>query len=351
LNLANRSALLLSTAIIAAAISQASAHSSPSDYFVSAIAQAPLNGLPDLGGLEYVIPIPGVSTGQIAGPAAEIVNPVTTSSHNGLQSEGNAKAAADLTTGKLHASGGPTSDPFAIGFAAFGNAAFGDVLHFTNSAADSTTVTEIGFKIHVAGILGNFPGFPNICCTTSGNSQATLIYGVGNYLTSGGVFGDFNPSTSNIVDTDFSFKNWYRSNFVDFTYPDDYPIDEDIIGEFSFLGSSADAAVYMFLQAGGQYQYSNFGDTATFSFDDLPAGVSYSSDSGHFLTSAPEPSTWALMMIGFSGIIFWRSVESKARGRRLSAICGGFFFTSTDLWGKGGSKPMSTGMREAAYLQ
>jgi hypothetical protein len=68
----------------------------------------------------------------------------------------------------------------------------------------------------------------------------------------------------------------------------------------------------MFLQAGGQYQYSNFGDTATFSFDDLPAGVSYSSDSGHFLTSAPEPSTWALMMIGFSGIIFWRSVESKS---------------------------------------
>jgi hypothetical protein len=57
------------------------------------------------------------------------------------------------------------------------------------------------------------------------------------------------------------------------------------------------------------------------------------------------------MMIGFSGIIFLRSVESKARGRRLSAICGGFFFTSTDLWGKGGSKPMSTGMREAAYLQ
>jgi PEP-CTERM motif len=38
----------------------------------------------------------------------------------------------------------------------------------------------------------------------------------------------------------------------------------------------------------------------------LPTGVSYTSDSGAFLsspgTAVPEPSTWAMMLVGFAGL-------------------------------------------------
>ena len=62
--------------------------------------------------------------------------------------------------------------------------------------------------------------------------------------------------------------------------------------------------IFMLLTAGGQYGYADFGNTASFTFDPLPAGVSYTSASGDFLTAVPEPSTWAMMILGFAGIGF-----------------------------------------------
>jgi hypothetical protein len=51
----------------------------------------------------------------------------------------------------------------------------------------------------------------------------------------------------------------------------------------------------------------DFQDTAQVSLA-LPTGVSYTSDSGAFLsspaTAVPEPSTWAMMLIGFAGLSF-----------------------------------------------
>lgn len=53
-------------------------------------------------------------------------------------------------------------------------------------------------------------------------------------------------------------------------------------------------------------QICDFGNTQKFQFGALPTGVSYTSDSGVFLTATanggvPEPALWALVIVGFGG--------------------------------------------------
>jgi hypothetical protein len=280
-----------------------SAPSQASQYFVAATATVPLNGIPNP--YDYISPVPGVSTGQIAGPVAQITNPVTSLYYDPsigyntvggqLISQGNATASADLSTGALHAAGGPTyMSNGTDGFSAHGSASFGDTLNFTAQGVSATTVTTVGFSVHLDGLLGGF--LPGFCCTGSGNSSAQLIVTLGNPINIGGNVGGFNPTTSSIVTTGAISQNLYGGG--------PQTIDQTYTGTFSFEGPSAYAAIFMYLDAGGQYQYSNFGDTAQFSFDALPTGVSYSSMSGEFLSAVPEPSTWAMMLLGFAGIGF-----------------------------------------------
>ncbi len=76
---------------------------------------------------------------------------------------------------------------------------------------------------------------------------------------------------------------------------------------FTFEGAAATVPFWMELNAFGQYAFADLGDTATFSFAQLPDGVSYTSASGDFLAgpgAVPEPSTWAMMLLGFTGIGF-----------------------------------------------
>ena len=79
---------------------------------------------------------------------------------------------------------------------------------------------------------------------------------------------------------------------------------QDLHGTFKFQGTDAVVPIFMLLSVGGQYGYADFGNTAKFTFDPLPAGVSYTSASGDFLTAVPEPSTWAMMVLGFAGVGF-----------------------------------------------
>jgi hypothetical protein len=271
----------------------------PTDYFSQAIATAPMNY--DTG--NGVSAVAGVNTGQIAAPVAQITNSVTTlyggiggiigpntSGQGPIISEGSATALADRTTGQLHVAAGATyigPGGGSFGFAASGTAQFGDTLVWSAPGASASTLTTISFTAHVDGTLSP-PGF--------GSGQPTgsflLEVGSGESFTNG-----FSPTTSaNALGRGYQYSQAYGQPGT---------IDVNITGTFSFTGDQATIPILMSLSAGGQYGFADFGDTATFSFNALPDGVSYTSASGNFLSgSVPEPSTWAMLLLGFAGIGF-----------------------------------------------
>jgi hypothetical protein len=263
----------------------AATYLSPTDYFSQATAEAPTNTLP--GDYGYISPIPGVSTGKIADPIAHITNPVT--SNDG--STGSASATADRVTGELHAAAGATAG---TQFGADAYALFGDTLQFTTLGADTATVTTVGFNVHVDGSFTPLDTGSG-CVGAGGCGNGEVLFTLGNQVYSGGGVAGFTPTTSNILTTGSVDESWAGG-------PQD--INENFSGTFSYSGPDASAAIFMLLFAQGQYGYFNFGETATFSFDPLPAGVSYTSASGDFLTAVPESSTWAMMLLGFVGLGF-----------------------------------------------
>ncbi len=146
--------------------------SSPVDYFSQAIANGPLTHVYDA--YSNPTPIPDVSTGEIASPVAQITNPETglyadpisgsfnTVGDGVLVSAGGATAMADRATGQLEATAGATfmnlSWPVLEGFPATAEAQFGDTLFFTAQGASPTTLTTIGFTVHINGTLAFIPG-------------------------------------------------------------------------------------------------------------------------------------------------------------------------------------------------
>jgi hypothetical protein len=72
----------------------------------------------------------------------------------------------------------------------------------------------------------------------------------------------------------------------------------------------------MFLQVSNQYGLSDFSDTAAFSFNTLPQGVSFTSASGNFLAPTPLPAALPLFATGLGalGLLGWR------RKRKAQAV-------------------------------
>jgi len=265
----------------------------PTDYFVEAntnVLQSP------------------TTTGAIGGPIATSINPATaiyyvpaTDSYNTtggtLVSLGNAGASADLSTGQLHAAAGATANTGIAGFPASATATLGDTLYFENSNASATTVTSIGFIAHVDGTQN--VGYNN------GGAEFGLSIGPdggGVPLPSG-----FNPQSfqcSTTITTDCVYNGYGTTG----DWPGyDAVVNQNFIGSFSFKGPSAAVSIAMFVEAMGQYGYTDFSDTASFSFDTLPSGVSYTSASGNFLVgsqSVPESGTLPIFVTAFLGFIF-----------------------------------------------
>jgi hypothetical protein len=252
----------------------------PADYFVAA---------------EATVLGQTVTTGAIAGPLASTAFPdgyieydpstgqfVTCSSCAGLvASQGAASGAADLATGQLHAAAGAKVlvAGFNVGYPAQSIAALGDTLYFVNPSASPTTFTTIGFAAHVDGTQN--VGYNN------GGAEFVIGVGPGQFGTPA-PFG-FNPTsaTCSASATTDCVYNGYGTSTVWPGY--DATVNQDFAGTFTFKGSVAAVPIFMELIANGQYGYTNFGDTATFSFDALPDGVSYTSASGDFLAGVPAP--------------------------------------------------------------
>lgn len=203
---------------------------------------------------------------------------------------GIATATANRETGELHSEAGATdvSDPGIVygGFGAVAHAVFGDTLYMTSSNAD----TIVTFSIHIDGELTSI-------------ANALLYVSVGDAAFGGLYPQDGGFSTASISANVSGSTQAYRWELDD--PAGQMSIDETLQASFSFTGPMATVPVYFQLSTQGSLGLANFSNTATITLDALPNGVSFTSASGDFLADSgaiPEPSTWVIMLVGFSGL-------------------------------------------------
>jgi PEP-CTERM motif-containing protein len=260
-------------------------------------------------------PFDSVVTGPTAGTIATATSPDTTIYYDpsigynavgGTVSQvGGASALANLSVGQLRAGAGTTVH--VTGFSIFGWSAYadlGDTLFFSNPGASASQTTTVGFSIHITGTLGDIPEG-----TTTSSGQPDVQFGlllgpVGGLPT--GTPSGFSQSAVNLVNPVSLTREWGGPLGT---------LDQTLTGTFQFQGTAAIIPLLEYLDVSGQYGFADITHTATFSFDALPDGVSYTSASGEFLTGGvPEPSTWAMMMIGFASLGFagYKQVRRRA---------------------------------------
>ena len=109
----------------------------------------------------------------------------------------------------------------------------------------------------------------------------------------------------------------------------DLPTDTDFIATYQLTGAAIDTDFFDVLSTScGDGVTCNFADTAKVRFI-LPSNVTFTSDSGVFLTQiggVPEPATWTVMLMGFGGLgALLRSAPDAGRrdGPRKRSRSGG----------------------------
>jgi len=237
-----------------------------------------------------------------------------------------ASDSASLTDGTLHgyAASSPTQGAFAESF-------FRDTVYFTNTSSSALNLT-VSFKLDGTVIgasqafdpfAGGYSIFTLANCSDCANSlgqqityanadartadtAAYMLFstnGIYHFAEYTGASGPPNPDDIAYGQT---FDNGFMTGFFETTLS--IPTGETSMGVGALLhldcrfGSSCD-----------------FGHTGAFTLGDLPPGLSWTSESGTFLSAlntsgpgggVPEPTAWALMILGF-GLI-----GTAARARR-----------------------------------
>ena len=200
-----------------------------------------------------------------------------------------AYTAANLADGTLrvHAQGG-TVYVGQGGEGAVANARFVDGLHFNIAGAAADAVTAIGVHYTLEGrvVAGGY---------ASSDEDMTTSFGFGNagigVLAAGRGFSPF-------AITSHTERGW-----ASFSYSALDPTHVAFDGIYNLLGSTQTLGIDAYLSAGAAFADLDYGNTLRVSFT-LPGNVSYTSDSGVFLsatnpvTPVPEPETWALMLAG-----------------------------------------------------
>ena len=176
-----------------------------------------------------------------------------------------------------------------------------DALHFVVAGATPQTMTVIGVTFDVHGGMDAF--------TPLGDSEGglTSVFQLGDGFFEGSVYSGPNAYTPAF--TEAGQTGGWLTDYVTQNAP----------GEFTFhatyglTGASQDLGVNEYLQAScGGGTACDYAHTATVAFT-LPSNVTFTSDSGVFLTkSVPEPATWALMLVGVGGL---GAVLRRSRGR------------------------------------
>lgn len=219
-------------------------------------------------------------------------------------------AYANLGTGKLGVQGS------AGGYFSEVNvqAQFSDILHYTVAGANSNTITDINVSFAVDGSMME-GGFGTASLTSSINldSAASEETDIGDNL-SGGVC-QSGPCI---------FRQFTAGNWVSMGYSTNNVGDVVFNGVFALTGASGDLSIFQTLSltsaVDGATGAANddFSHTAALTLG-LPQGVSYTSDSGVFLTQAssvPEPSTLWMAVVGIALVGMTTKKKSTADCRR-----------------------------------
>jgi hypothetical protein len=224
---------------------------------------------------------------------------------------GSAFARGSLASGTLGVLGtGDYSDLFDDGgqSGAYGRglASIGDGLHFHVSGADSSTVTDIGvtFAVHGAVTLGSQVGPYEAFSSALQFGGASFQSSADASLTAGDP-PTFSDNAANWVSTSYSVNS----------------IDDIIFhGVYALTGPTTDLGILATLDAScGDGFNCDYSHTGAIAFS-LPDGVTFTSDSGDFLTAAsavPEPGSLLLLSTGL-GLSALRRRWSKRTNRPIA---------------------------------
>lgn len=217
-------------------------------------------------------------------------------SNNGsypLVSRGEATAEANRATGELRVIAGESASYNGqFPFPASATATFGDTLIFVNPNPNSEQIIQ--FTVHVDGTLGAI-GSPG--------ANWGLYLGLDQHQ------GSFNSNAANVVSGYAGAYSWggFSGDFSN-----------DFTGQITITGASAIVPIYMSLSAYGSYDMADLSHTATFSFTNLPEGVTFSASGGLLTAAVPELSTWAMMILGFCGLGFLAHRRHSAASPHLA---------------------------------
>ena len=248
---------------------------------------------------------------------------VVTASTSGTGGGGSAQSTvtADLKTASLHLyaadsdrTGNCSSGTVPCGYAQ-ASGTLNDTLHFTVAGATAMTITTVQARFTLEGSMihtGSTVDTPD-----SGYAE---IYGTLHFGGTPSRFDLISDSTSGYA-TRASLDN-YPSGISPSTWTTNAAHTSNVSNfTFTLNGASGDANFYLDASLLCDRGYTcDFSNTAKFALI-LPAGVSFTSDSGVFLAGGapvggvPEPASWALMVAGF-GIV---GTAARRRRRVLAA--------------------------------
>jgi PEP-CTERM motif len=204
-----------------------------------------------------------------------------------------ASANANLATGTVGVSG--TGSHLDVsgnggqdGGTGIAQAIANDMLHFSVAGAAPGAVTDIGVTFTIDGNVG-YAG-PGV--EAAADVEAHLYMGSANFNTIITANGNLVPTVGATT----------ANNWVSFVVSPETPGLITFKGMYAITGSTTDVGIQenLFAQCGGG-DSCDYAHTARVSFD-LPSNVSFTSDSGIFLTpsAVPEPGTWALTLAGLA---------------------------------------------------
>ena len=228
---------------------------------------------------------------------------------SGVGFAGTANSYVDLTTGKIGAVttnvqviNGTPSSPYPQNTSAY--ASFEDYLHFRIPAATAATLTTVGFVFAYDGAVEGSPysgglNFQALVEQYQANAAAATInrqyqYNNGSYRL-----------LSDSIDTFGSVTVTEAKTGV-------------FQGTITLHGADPILRVFELLGTDGQADFSH---TATFAFTSMPAGVTYSSDSGAFLSAVPAVPEPSIYSMNLGGLVVVALIAGRARRGSAARRC------------------------------